>query len=27
MIQHLENRHQAVTFAHAVGMPGYINLR
>ena len=27
LIQHLDNRHQAVTFAHAVGMPGYINMR
>jgi hypothetical protein len=27
LIQHLDNRHQAVTFAHAVGMPGYINHR
>jgi hypothetical protein len=27
LIQHLQDRHQAVTFAHAVGMPGYINLR
>lgn len=27
LIQHLDNRHQAVTFAHAVGMPGYINNR
>ena len=27
LIQHLENRHDAVQLAHAVGMPGYINLR
>ncbi len=27
LIQHLQNRHQAVTFANAVGMPGYVNLR
>jgi len=27
LITHLENRHLAVVFAHAVGMPGYINLR
>ena len=27
LIQHLQDRHQAVTFANAVGMPGYINLR
>jgi hypothetical protein len=27
LIQHLDNRHQAVTFANAVGMPGYINNR
>lgn len=27
LIKHLDNRHQAVTFAHAVGMPGYINNR
>lgn len=27
LIQHLANRHQAVTFANAVGMPGYINKR
>ena len=27
LIQHLVNRHDAVVFASAVGMPGYINLR
>lgn len=27
LIQHLDNRHDAVRFAHAVGMPGYINMR
>ena len=27
LICQLSNRHQAVTFAHAVGMPGYINIR
>ena len=27
LIQQLANRHDAVTFAHAVGMPGYINFR
>ena len=27
LICHLSSRHQAVTFAHAVGMEGYINLR
>jgi hypothetical protein len=27
LIQMLDNRHQAVTFAHAIGMPGYINMR
>lgn len=27
LIQHLENRHDAVLFARAVGMPGYINMR
>lgn len=27
LIQHLANRHDAVQFAHAVGMPGYINMR
>lgn len=27
LIKHLDNRHQAVTFAQAVGMPGYINNR
>jgi len=24
LIQHLEDRHAAATFAHAVGMPGYL---
>lgn len=27
LIQHLENRHDAVLFARAVGMPGYIHMR
>ena len=27
LIQHLADRHDAVRFAHAVGMPGYINMR
>lgn len=27
LIQHLNSRHDAVLFARAVGMPGYINLR
>jgi len=27
LIQHLTNRHDAVLFARAVGMPGYINMR
>ena len=27
LIQHLQNRHDAVLFARAVGMPGYINMR
>ena len=27
LIQHLANRHDAVLFARAVGMPGYINMR
>ena len=27
LIQHLDNRHDAVIFARAVGMPGYINMR
>jgi len=27
LIMHLENRHDAVLFAEAVGMPGYINMR
>lgn len=27
LIQHLDNRHDAVLLAHAVGMPGYINMR
>ena len=27
LIQHLASRHDAVLFARAVGMPGYINLR
>ncbi len=27
LIKRLDSRHQAVTFAHAVGMPGYINNR
>ena len=27
LVQHLENRHDAVTFANAVGCPGYINMR
>lgn len=27
LIKHLDNRHQAVVFAQAVGMPGYINHR
>jgi hypothetical protein len=27
LIMHLDNRHDAVQLAHAVGMPGYINLR
>lgn len=27
LIQHLENRHDAVLFARAVGMPGYIYMR
>lgn len=26
LIQHLANRHDAVLFARAVGMPGYINM-
>ena len=27
LIMHLERRHDAVLFARAVGMPGYINMR
>lgn len=27
LICHLDSRHAAVTFAHQVGMPGYINMR
>lgn len=27
LIMHLADRHTAVQFAHAVGMPGYINMR
>jgi hypothetical protein len=27
LILHLDNRHDAVLFARAVGMPGYINMR
>ena len=27
LIMHLGNRHDAVLFARAVGMPGYINMR
>jgi hypothetical protein len=27
LIQHLQNRHDAMLFARAVGMPGYINMR
>lgn len=27
LIQHLANRHDAVQFAHAVGMPSYVNMR
>ena len=27
LIQQLANRHDAVLFANAVGMPGYINMR
>ena len=27
LIMQLDNRHDAVQFAHAVGMPGYINMR
>ena len=27
LIMHLDNRHDAVLLAHAVGMPGYINMR
>jgi len=27
LIQHLDNRHDAVLLAHAVGMPGYVNMR
>ena len=27
LIMHLENRHDAVLFAKAVGMPSYINMR
>lgn len=27
LIMHLDNRHDAVLFARAVGMPGYINMR
>ena len=27
LIQHLDNRHDAVLFARAVGMPSYINMR
>ena len=27
LIMHLDSRHDAVTFAHLVGMPGYINMR
>ena len=27
LIQHLADRHAAVQFAHAVGMPGYIHMR
>ena len=27
LIEHLDNRHDAVLFSRAVGMPGYINFR
>jgi hypothetical protein len=27
LIKHLDNRHDAVQLAHAVGMPGYVNMR
>ena len=27
LIMHLDSRHDAVLFARAVGMPGYINMR
>ena len=27
LIMHLQSRHDAVCFARAVGMPGYINMR
>lgn len=27
LIMHLDNRHDAVQLAHAVGMPGYIHMR
>ena len=27
LIMQLDSRHDAVRFAHAVGMPGYINMR
>jgi len=27
LIMHLDNRHDAATFAKVVGMPGYINMR
>lgn len=27
LIMHLDSRHDAVTFANMVGMPGYINMR
>ena len=27
LIQHLDKRHDAVLLAHAVGMPGYVNMR
>jgi len=27
LIMYLDNRHDAVLLAHAVGMPGYVNMR
>jgi glutathione S-transferase len=27
IVEYLDSRHDAVIFAHAVGMPGYINMR